>query len=178
MTRKTLTTLAAAGAVALGGLAIGAGPASAFPCPAGQHVISMGSVTDCMPNASGGGTGGNIVYNGGGKPHAPSGTSTGPVYDAPPAFNPPKNYAPPKSAPPAPAPFTKVGAVLKADQSGWAKGTTLKYRWTRNGATISGATAATYKVRPADKGKKVAVSVTGKKSGHSSTKSGKQYLVR
>jgi len=33
----------------------------------------------------------------------------------------------------------RVGSTLKASKSGWAKGTTLKYRWLRNGVPITGA---------------------------------------
>jgi len=55
-----------------------------------------------------------------------------------------------------------VGSTLKADKvSGWAKGTTLKYRWLRNGIPISGAWHSTYKVRTADRGRTVSVRVTG-----------------
>lgn len=169
MTRKTLATIATASLIALGGLAIGAGPASAATCPAGQHWNAMGGGSGfCSPNASGGGTGGSIVVDLGGKtPPAPKA----------PVFTPPKTYTPPKYTPLAPTTGTRVGIVLKADQSGWAKGTVLKYRWTRNGVTISAATSATYKVRSTDKHKSIAVVVTGTKSGRTSSKPARHFFV-
>lgn len=167
MTRKTLTAITS-GLIALGGLAVGAGPASAATCPAGYHWnAAAAGVGYCSPNPSGGGHGGSVSVDLGGQ--------------TPPAPKPPKA---PVFTPPAPhnAPvylrLTKVGAVLKADQSGWAKGTVLKYRWTRNRVPISGATSATYKVRSADKGKTVTVRVTGTKSGHTASTTGGQFLVR
>ncbi len=44
----------------------------------------------------------------------------------------------------------------------------FKYQWLRNGATISGATASTYKLVAADRGQKITVKVTGAKSGYQS----------
>ncbi|MCU1522485.1 MAG: hypothetical protein JWN19_2870 [Arthrobacter sp.] len=164
MTRKTLTTIAAASLVALGGMAIGAGPAHAASCPPGHHLVQLGAMgRACAANTSGGiGSGsGTFTVIGG---HTPS---TGRAPKAP-VYTPPKtNYVT----------ATKVGSVLKADKSGWAKGTVLKYRWTRNGVTIAGATASTYEVRSADKRKTVSVVVTGKKSGHTSSKTGKKFFV-
>jgi hypothetical protein len=164
MPRKTLTTIAAAGLLALGGVAVGAGPANAATCPAGQHWNAMGGGAGfCSPDGSGGGTGGNGTYTGDGRPQ--------PAPKAPVLVQPKIPTAPVYPT------LTKAGAVLKADQSGWAKGTVLKYRWTRNGVTISGATSATYKVRSADKGKTVTVVVTGKKSGHSTSKTARKFIV-
>ena len=40
---------------------------------------------------------------------------------------------------------------------------TLTYRWLRNGKSISGATKKTYTLTSKDKGKKIAIKVTGKK---------------
>ncbi len=177
MNRKTFTALATAGLIAIGGVAVGAGPASAATCPAGQHWNEMGGGAGfCSPDASGGGTGGDIIIDlGGTTPPAPKA----------PVFTNPHPYQPPVYRP-APAPVrapvktvatvAKAGTVLKADSSGWAKGTVLKYRWTRNGATV--ATTPTYKTRAADKGKTIAVTVTGTKAGHSTTKAAKQYSVR
>lgn len=76
---------AIASAALLGGsLFLGAGAANAIVCPAGQHAITMGGISDCVPDASGGGTGGNIVYNGGGSPNtgAPAPIQV-PGYNAP-----------------------------------------------------------------------------------------------
>lgn len=57
-----------------------------------------------------------------------------------------------------------VGYTLKI--SGKPSGTTLSYRWKRNGVSISGATKSTYKVATADLGKKLTVTVTSKRSGY------------
>jgi len=69
------------------------------------------------------------------------------------------------------APFTPkisgsatVGVTLKI--TGLPKGTTLSYRWKRNGVAISGATRSTYKIVTADLGKKLTVTVTSKRSGY------------
>ena len=42
----------------------------------------------------------------------------------------------------------------------------VTYRWYRDGAQISGATAATYKLTTADRGKKITVAVKGSKAGY------------
>ena len=44
---------------------------------------------------------------------------------------------------------------------------TLTYRWYREGALISDASAATYKVRTGDAGRTLTVKVTGTKTGYS-----------
>lgn len=62
----------------------------------------------------------------------------------------------------------KVGATLKASTGPWTSGATLTYTWLRNGKAISGAKKSSYKVTSADKGKKIQVKVTGKKSGYTS----------
>ena len=43
---------------------------------------------------------------------------------------------------------------------------TYSYRWYRNGAAISGATAKSYILRSADRGTAIKVKVTGRKSGY------------
>lgn len=59
----------------------------------------------------------------------------------------------------------KVGSTLTAFSGTWT-GTVTKptytYKWMRNGASISGATAATYKLTPADAGTSISVEVTAK----------------
>jgi len=63
----------------------------------------------------------------------------------------------------------KVGRTLKAKVSGWQpSGVRLSYRWYRNGKAITHATKASYKVKRADRGKRISVKVTGKKSGYQS----------
>lgn len=102
-------TLAAVGAATLLGASLfaGAGAANAITCPAGQHEISMGGVSSCVPDASGGGTGGDQTIDlGGGGSYTPPPVYAppAPVY-TPPAYTPPPVYVAPAPAytPPAPA---------------------------------------------------------------------------
>jgi hypothetical protein len=61
----------------------------------------------------------------------------------------------------------KVGKKLKAKAGAWApKGVKLTYQWYRSGKKITKATKATYTLGKADKGKRITVTVTGKKSGY------------
>lgn len=60
----------------------------------------------------------------------------------------------------------KVGHTVKVVAKGWTSGTSLTYRWKRNGASISGATKSSYKLTASDAKKKLTVTVTGKKSGY------------
>jgi len=72
-----------------------------------------------------------------------------------------------KTATPSISGTAKVGKTLKASIGTWSPApTTVKYTWKRNGATISGATSASYKVRSADTGKKITVTVTASKPGY------------
>jgi hypothetical protein len=73
---------------------------------------------------------------------------------------------------------TRCGAVVWANQSGWATGTKLKFRWFRNGVRISDVWIGGYKTRSADCGKTVTVTVTGTKDGKLITKSGGTFKVR
>lgn len=70
----------------------------------------------------------------------------------------------------APAPTitgtAKAGKTLTAHAGTWSPKATLTYRWYRNGTAIKSATKSTYKLVSADKGKKITVKVTGKKSGY------------
>jgi hypothetical protein len=60
-----------------------------------------------------------------------------------------------------------VGKTLTAVAGTWGPSpVTLKYRWYRNGAAISDATAGTYKLTVADAGKAITVRVTGNKTGY------------
>ena len=63
----------------------------------------------------------------------------------------------------------KVGARLTATAAphGW----TASYRWKRDGSTIARATARTYKPTPSDAGRRLTVTVTLRKTGHSSAAS-------
>ena len=62
-----------------------------------------------------------------------------------------------------------VGSTLSAKVGTWAPSrVSLSYQWLRDGKTIKGATKSSYKVTKADKGKRLSVKVTGKKSGYAS----------
>ena len=58
-----------------------------------------------------------------------------------------------------------VGKALtaKRDTSTTPKADRVSYQWLRNGSKISGAKSSTYKLKSADKGKKISVKVTAKK---------------
>jgi hypothetical protein len=60
----------------------------------------------------------------------------------------------------------KAGKVLTAHHRTWKPTPSFSYQWYRNGAKITGATKSTYKLTTSDKGKKITVKVTGKKSGY------------
>jgi hypothetical protein len=63
---------------------------------------------------------------------------------------------------------TKKGYTLKAYVGSWSPApTSYGYQWYRNGVKISGATKSTYKVTSSDRGKRITVNVTGKRSGYS-----------
>ncbi|SDC89745.1 Ig-like domain (group 3) [Nocardioides lianchengensis] len=60
----------------------------------------------------------------------------------------------------------KLGSTLRATTGSWnTKGLTFGYQWLRNGAAISGARAASYRVGAADIGKRLSVRVTASKAG-------------
>ncbi|SNS53277.1 hypothetical protein SAMN06309944_0677 [Micrococcales bacterium KH10] len=62
---------------------------------------------------------------------------------------------------------TRVGGTLRAAVGSWTPTpTSYRYQWLRAGAPIAGATNATYKLRPADAGKRIALRVTGVRAGH------------
>ncbi|MFD1825064.1 MULTISPECIES: cohesin domain-containing protein [Mumia] len=61
----------------------------------------------------------------------------------------------------------RVGAVLTAIPAPWdVAGTTASYEWRRDGTPVAGARGASYRLSPADAGKKVTVHVVGDKEGH------------
>ena len=64
----------------------------------------------------------------------------------------------------------RKGHTLKVKAGNWApSATTVKYRWLRNGASISGATKSSYKLTSKDKGKRISVRVTVYRSGYLTT---------
>jgi len=61
----------------------------------------------------------------------------------------------------------QVGKVLTAHRGVWKPApSSYTFQWYRNGQPILGANKATYKVKAADKGKRITVKVTAKKSGY------------
>ena len=70
------------------------------------------------------------------------------------------------SATPTIAGTVKAGTVVTAKPGTWTWGTAFKYRWLRNGVPIYGATESTYKVRTADRDKRITVRVTGSRLGY------------
>ncbi|MFT4231526.1 MAG: hypothetical protein QM606_01940 [Leucobacter sp.] len=61
-----------------------------------------------------------------------------------------------------------VGMTLQARSGAWAPdGVALSYRWYRDGAVISGATASKYTLTVADRGKRISVAITGTLFGYS-----------
>jgi len=75
-----------------------------------------------------------------------------------------------KSATPKITGAKKVGKKLTAKKGTWTSGTKLSYTWYRytggKAKKIAKATKSTYALKAADKGKKIRVTVTGKKSGY------------
>ncbi|GAA2249617.1 hypothetical protein N1031_19725 [Herbiconiux moechotypicola] len=63
----------------------------------------------------------------------------------------------------------KVGSTLTAKPGTWNPSPTLSYQWLRGGKPISGATKPTYTATASDAGAKLTVSVTGKKSGYTTS---------
>lgn len=61
---------------------------------------------------------------------------------------------------------TKVGKKLRATPPSCTPGAKVSYRWLRNGSPISGATKSAYKVKKADKGKKISVRITLARAGY------------
>jgi hypothetical protein len=60
----------------------------------------------------------------------------------------------------------KVGRKLKVKVGTWSPKAKYTYKWYANGKAIKGANKATLKLKKAQKGKKITVKVTGKKSGY------------
>ena len=61
----------------------------------------------------------------------------------------------------------KAGKTLKVKVGSWSPTpTTVQVRWSVGGKVVQGVTGTSYKVRSADKGKKITVTVTGKRAGY------------
>ena len=62
---------------------------------------------------------------------------------------------------------SKVGSTLTASAGTWTpEPTAVTYQWSRNGASIDGATAGSYTLTPADAGAVISVTVTGARNGY------------
>jgi hypothetical protein len=59
-----------------------------------------------------------------------------------------------------------VRKTLTARTTGWMPSVTFSYQWLRNGAPIAGATSSRYKLKSADKRKRISVQVTATRSGY------------
>lgn len=81
----------------------------------------------------------------------------GPITSAAPTVQ-----APVSSAAPTVSGTARVGGTLTAGPGTWSSPVTHTFRWTRNGRAIAGATGRTYRLTPADAGRRVAVVVTAK----------------
>lgn len=65
----------------------------------------------------------------------------------------------------------KVGSLLTARAGSWSPTATLSYQWVADGTPIRGATASTYRLTAAERGRKVHVVVTGRRAGYPATAS-------
>ncbi|WP_156138923.1 hypothetical protein [Microbacterium mangrovi] len=64
----------------------------------------------------------------------------------------------------------RVLSTLTAHRTAWSPlVSSYTWQWKRNGVAISGATGATYKLVAADYGKKITVTLTGKRAGYANT---------
>jgi hypothetical protein len=74
----------------------------------------------------------------------------------------------------------KVGKTVKASRGTWTSGTSFTYTWYANGKAIKGAKKSSLKLKSAQKGKRITVKVTGKKTGYTSVAktSGKTSKVK
>ena len=73
----------------------------------------------------------------------------------------------------------RVGSVLTATSGSWSpQPTTVRYRWSRNGTPVSGATTARYRLTRRDAGASVRVSVTATRAGSQATAVSKAVSVR
>jgi hypothetical protein len=64
---------------------------------------------------------------------------------------------------------TQVGSTLTASPGVWSPVATIRYQWLRNGVTISGATAATYRLTTADAGRAISVKITASRTAYGTT---------
>ncbi|MCB7137209.1 sunset domain-containing protein [Cellulosimicrobium marinum] len=60
----------------------------------------------------------------------------------------------------------QVGKTLTVSPGTWSPKPSFSYQWKVNGRAVSGATSSTYRVRTADKGKRITVTVTARRSSY------------
>lgn len=60
----------------------------------------------------------------------------------------------------------RTGGTITAKPGKWTAGTTFTYQWRVEGKVVSRTKSAQYKIRSADAGKRISVTVVGTKSGH------------
>lgn len=76
-----------------------------------------------------------------------------------------------KSAKPRLSGIAKVGRTIRAVAGAWGpRPVRLTYMWLRNGKVVKGAKRASYKVTRKDRGKRIAVRVTGSKPGYATVR--------
>jgi hypothetical protein len=85
-----------------------------------------------------------------------------------------------KSPKPAITGKARVGSTLKAKAGAWKPKPKLSYQWYANGKAIKGATKASLKLKKAQKGKRISVKITAKKTGYKAVSklSGKTAKVK
>ncbi|HEY3339329.1 MAG TPA: M12 family metallo-peptidase [Propionicimonas sp.] len=71
-----------------------------------------------------------------------------------------------KAGTPAVSGTPRIGVTLTAKTGTWTSGTTFTYQWLVAGKVVPGSSAPTFVPRASDKGKRVAVKVTGTKPGY------------
>ncbi|MEI5676132.1 MULTISPECIES: immunoglobulin-like domain-containing protein [unclassified Nocardioides] len=72
---------------------------------------------------------------------------------------------------PAIAGSARVGSSLTAVLGAWSPApTSVTYQWLRAGRPIAGATGGSYRIVPADAGRRLSVTVTGSRAGYASTR--------
>jgi hypothetical protein len=71
-----------------------------------------------------------------------------------------------KTAKPKVVGVKKVGRTLRVKAGSWSPAPTLSYQWYRGAKAITDATQATYKLKKADRGKRISVKATASKDGY------------
>ncbi|WP_420112662.1 hypothetical protein [Pseudactinotalea sp.] len=72
----------------------------------------------------------------------------------------------PKKPTPTISGTVRTGMTLRVVPETWSPSATLRYQWRVDGKAVPGATSSTYKVRTADRGKRITVTVTASRSGY------------